>query len=243
MVSIKKKLQSSRGASMIMAMVFLLVCMLIGGSVLAMATANGSRIENMAEDQQEYYSQRSAMLLLSDILTGEDGQELQVLVTDVTVTRNGADPERTISISSPNLPDPVPCLQRILLENVVASYLQEVVPLTYSDLNWIASENPTLAPAAGTVYMACTADIDNHLAVSYKIHTPDTEGSQDYSLELDFGENRSHFVMTMAGTVNTGDPSTVAVDDMETTTTTTVIRWSLPDIQKGQYTATGGNEA
>lgn len=238
MFPIKQKLQSNRGASMIMAMVFLLFCLLIGGSVLATATANGSRIENMTQNQQEYYSQRSAMLLMSDLLLGEDGQELQVVVTDVTVTQAGAAPKHTIHFSSPNLPANASHLQKTLLEVVVASYRQRGVTLRYPDFDWINLNNS--APASGNIYMRCDIDPSDILEVCYAIQAG---AGQDYSLALDFGENQSHFILTMDGAVSTGTPNTVTVDNAKTTTTTTVIRWSLPDIQKGKYTATGGNEA
>lgn len=242
MLSMKQKLRSKRGASMIMAMVFLLFCMLIGGSVYATATANGTRIEHMTETQQEYYSQRSAMLLMADMLTDKNGKELQVVVTDVTVEREGADPERTISISSPGLPADVPFLQKILLKVVVASYLQEDATLNY--FNWISPDDFLTVSASGDIYMACTVDLLDPLVVDYKIHTPDAEGNQDYSLEIDFDAEQSHFALKMDGAVSTGTPKTVTVDDVKTTTTTTVIHWSLPEIQKADYAAEnqmGGN--
>lgn len=245
MVSMKQKLQSNRGASMLMAMVFLMFCLLIGGSVLASATANGSRIENIAEDHQEYYSQRSAMMLLSNMLLDKDGKNLQVVVTDVAVPQSNGEIKHTITISCPGLPADVPYLQKILLEVVVASYVREGVTVKYPSSfdEWINLESP--AQASGNFYMACDIDLSDHQAVNYKIHTPTAEGTQDYTLELDFGENKSHLVLKMNGSVNTGAPQTVTVGSKTTTTTTSVIRWSLPDIQKGQYSAeglTGGNE-
>lgn len=243
MSRIKQKLNSNRGASMIMAMVFLMFCLLIGGSVLAMATANGSRIENMAADQQEYYSQRSAVLMMADMLTGKNGKELQVMITYTTVEQDGAESVRSITVSSPSLPATVPLLQKVLLEVVVDSYRQTGATVRYPDFNWIQGVNPTFAPASGPIVIE-DGIAEEPLNVNYKIHTPDTEGKKDYTLSIDFGQNTSHIVLEMDGFVSTGDPTTVTVEDITTTTTTTVIRWSLPDVQKVQMTMEqdmGGN--
>lgn len=243
MSRIKQKLNSNRGASMIMAMVFLMFCLLIGGSVLAMATANGSRIENMAADQQEYYSQRSAVLMIADMLTGKNGKELQVMITDTTVEQDGAESVLSITVSSPSLPATVPLLQKVLLEVVVNSCRQTGATVRYPDFNWIQGANPTFAPASDTIVIN-DGIAKEPLNVNYKIHTPNTEGKKDYTLSIDFGQNTSHIVLEMDGFVSTGDSTTVTVEGITTTTTTTVIRWSLPDVQKVQMTMEqdmGGN--
>ena len=241
MLPITQKLNSKRGASMIMAMVFLLFCLLIGGSVYASATANGSRIENMTGNQQEYYSQRSAMMLMADMLKDKDGKELQVTVTEVTVTNGNESPERTIRFSCPGLKKDesgISFLQQILLKYVVASHYEEGVKLDYSVFGWDSPTDFLGVSAQGDIYAACTVDLRDYLIVDYKINP------QDYSMEFDFDNDQSYFVLKMDSSVNTGTPKTVTVDDVETTTTTTVIRWNLPEIQKIQHTAgnqTGGN--
>ena len=62
---IKNKLHSKRGASLLIAMVYLIFAVFVGGSVLAAASANGYRIEHLS-DQQDYLNQRSAALLLAE---------------------------------------------------------------------------------------------------------------------------------------------------------------------------------
>ena len=64
---IKNKLHSKRGASLLIAMVFMIFAIFVGGSVLAAASANGYRIEHLS-DQQDYLNQRSAALLLAEEL-------------------------------------------------------------------------------------------------------------------------------------------------------------------------------
>ena len=225
MLPIKQKLNSKRGASMIMAMVFLLFCLLIGGSVYANATVNGSRIENMTDSQQEYYSQRSAMMLMADLLTDMNGEELQVLVTDVVQQPGG----HTVTISCPNLTTEPSIFQKTLLKAVVNNYEQEGVTVNYPE-TWKLQQAPS--SPSGTLYMACDIDFDDVQTVNYKIHTPVVDGSKDFSMELTFDAEKAHFILNMDGSVSTGTPKIVPLNNVVTTTTTTLIHWNLPDVQK-----------
>ena len=63
-----KKLRSRRGASLLLAMVFMLICAFVGGSVLAGATANTKHLETLAKDQQTYLTQRSTVSLATELL-------------------------------------------------------------------------------------------------------------------------------------------------------------------------------
>ena len=60
MNNLKRTLRSSRGASMILALVFLMFSVFVGGSVLAVATANSARIQHQTDTQQQFLRQRSA---------------------------------------------------------------------------------------------------------------------------------------------------------------------------------------
>ena len=81
MNKIQQKLRSRAGASMILAMVFMLFCSFIGGTVLASATANAQRVAQMAE-QQDFLLERSAALLASDQLQLDDGKYLRMSIKD-----------------------------------------------------------------------------------------------------------------------------------------------------------------
>ena len=86
MHNMKRKLQSSRGASMIIAMVFMLICVFVGGSVLTAATANAYRIEHLS-DQQEYLNERSAAMLIADNLRTTGSSSLMLTIHDSDVVR------------------------------------------------------------------------------------------------------------------------------------------------------------
>ena len=81
MNKIQQKLRSRAGASMLMAMVFMLFCSFIGGTVLASATANAQRVAQMAE-QQDFLLERSAALLATDQLQLDSGKYLRLTVVD-----------------------------------------------------------------------------------------------------------------------------------------------------------------
>ena len=85
-MKIKEKLQSSKGASLIIALVFMLFCAMVGSAVLAAATANGGRVAALKSDQQDYLNQRSAATLLQDELTMSRPQ-LVITKTTTTTTR------------------------------------------------------------------------------------------------------------------------------------------------------------
>ena len=235
MLSIKQKLHEKRGASMVLAMIFLLFCSFIGGSILAAATANGSRIEHQTKDQQAYYSQRSAMFLMADMLTGEDGKGLQLIITERVVANQGEPPIRTITFTSPSITStegnmlPASCLQKLLFETVVENYPRNGATPDFSYFDWISPVAYSFAPESGEIQIedGLSGVGDELLTAYYSINTTD-----DYRVTIDFGPG-SYTILTMDSTIGRGTPKVVTVGETSTTTTTTIIHWSLPNIQKG----------
>lgn len=72
MKMIRNKLQSNRGATMVLSLIFMLICVFVGGSVLVAATVNGGRMENQRTDQQAILNQRSIAAVIGGELT-KDG--------------------------------------------------------------------------------------------------------------------------------------------------------------------------
>lgn len=70
-MKISAKLRQKCGSSMILVLVFLLFCTFVGGSVLAVASANSARVKHLSEEQQQFLSQRSAVLLMKDAMMKE----------------------------------------------------------------------------------------------------------------------------------------------------------------------------
>ena len=131
-MKIKEKLRSSKGASLIIALVFMLFCAMIGSAVLAAATANGGRIAALKSDQQEYLNQRSAATLLSDELQINRPkltvEKKEVVRTTYTVsdggvlTPTGSTTTKTINFKVNG--NVTTQLQRVLFESAILRYLQ-----------------------------------------------------------------------------------------------------------------------
>ena len=66
-----EKLKSSRGASLMMALLLFLVCAVIGSAVLVAGTAASGRMSKIAEMDRRYYAVNSAAGLLADLYKDE----------------------------------------------------------------------------------------------------------------------------------------------------------------------------
>lgn len=64
-----KKMKSSQGASILLALLFLLLCMTVAASVLMAAVSNAGKARSNREEQQKYLTLSSALRLVCDELT------------------------------------------------------------------------------------------------------------------------------------------------------------------------------
>lgn len=138
---ISRKLRSNSGASMILALVFMLFCMFVGGTVLAAASANGYRVAHLS-DQQQYLDERSAAFLTAEELRISTSlvPNHQLIVTDAkqvvqkVIVGNGGvytpDPDspattsHVITFSAPAGLVMTP-FQRLMYETAVLRYIQQ----------------------------------------------------------------------------------------------------------------------
>lgn len=68
MIRVKQKLNSSRGASILLALVLFLLCAMVSAVVVGSAMTNMQKVKNRREQQQVYYSVSSAARLLHDAM-------------------------------------------------------------------------------------------------------------------------------------------------------------------------------
>ena len=68
MEALKKKIKSSRGSSLLIAMLFMLACMTIGASIFMVADANASKAASNRDIQQKYLAVSSAVRMIVDEL-------------------------------------------------------------------------------------------------------------------------------------------------------------------------------
>ena len=90
---LREKLKSSRGASILMALLFLLVCMMVASSLLMAAVSNAGKIQSDRTEQQKYLTLSSGLRLVCGELeemayTGEY-QYAEWFVEDEETNENG----------------------------------------------------------------------------------------------------------------------------------------------------------
>lgn len=236
MKKLKNKLSSKSGASMLLALVFLMFCMFVGGSVLAAATANGSRAARQKENQQAYLSQRSASLLLADLLKGDENSAMQLTIKDVESSTG-----RTITFTAHGK-GPQSELQFMLYEQEIADYLLSLG--TDADgvgkrfVNFGTNYSYPGAPAVtGDITLSLTSGstaIDT-LAAQYDMTYPAIGVDKDlfiidYAVTPEGKEPQTSYARVSMKRYPS-DPYEVTVNGV--TTTTTIIRWDDPVIEKG----------
>ena len=238
MSTIKQKLRSRVGASMILAMMFMMFCAFIGGTVLASATANAQRVAQMAE-QQDFLLERSAAMMASDQLQLDTGKYLRMSIQDEVslieeaykvndggsfeVKPGGAKAEvRTISFQVLTNTTLTP-LHRLMIEATVWRYLHEFDPEgTAASLIFV--NFPGAVSATNQFYfqpvihdhviegqMNVTASPVGGTTVSIPDYTAYFSSGRDQELFdffVDFGDD-SQVRMTMNAYSGTGNPITV----------------------------------
>ena len=69
--AIKKKLRSNEGASLMVALLFFVMCATVGSIILAAATASSGRLANLRKEDQSYYAISSAADLFAEMMEGK----------------------------------------------------------------------------------------------------------------------------------------------------------------------------
>lgn len=100
MNNIKHKLRSKSGATVILALVFLLFCMFVGGSVLAAGAANGFRTKQTSKQIEELKLRSAANLVSQQLNPGEDAA-LQLTITDVVQEKYPCNTQGAVTSTTP----------------------------------------------------------------------------------------------------------------------------------------------
>lgn len=233
MKKIHNKLRSRVGASMILAMVFMLFCAFIGGSVLASATANAQRVAQMAE-QQDFMLERSAALLLSDQLQLDDGDYLRLTVVDqqqniqaVTVGNGGvvvpvdglAMQQRAITFQLSSSQE-LTHMQRLMAESTVLRYLSENAagesvlvklenfPEGITSTTEFMFENTNTDPDDPAIVDQLTVTSNNASIPGYTANLSVGREQDLYDFFVDFGEN-SQLKLSMNAFSGSSNPITI----------------------------------
>ena len=233
MKKIHKKLRSRVGASMILAMVFMLFCAFIGGSVLASATANAQRVAQMAE-QQDFLLERSAALLLSDQLQLDDGEYLRLKVVDqnqniqavtvgnggVVVPIDGKVMQQRVITFQLSASQELTHMHRLMVESTVLRYLREnaegespVVKLEnfpddITSTTKFQFKNTNTDPDDPTIVDNLTVNCGDERIPDYTANLSVGRDTDLYDFFVDFGEN-SQLKLTMNAFSGSSNPITI----------------------------------
>lgn len=99
MQPISAKLRSQQGASIIIALVFFLLCLTVGVIVLTAATANAGRLQDQRQVQQRYLTVSSAAVLLQEQLAG---LAFEAVTTTTTIEGQSSEPSPERSYIEPD---------------------------------------------------------------------------------------------------------------------------------------------
>lgn len=223
MKTIKNKLRSQSGASLLLALLFLLFCVLIGGTVLAAASANGFRVTRMQNKQQEL-EERSAALLVSDEL---DMGQKNFTVSIIETVEGGT--TKAIEVEVLGGVELTP-MQQLTVEMAVCKYLKD----NGGDPSLVTLKNFRVTKVADFWYqygtnssaaLTGTVELSADGLVKREIQLGLLKGKDNYDLSVDFGEG-SHVSVQMKAQYD-------AKDETGTTQRRTVtIWWEDPEIKK-----------
>lgn len=71
-ISARRKLASSSGLSILIALAFVLICALVSVVVISSASVNAERLKSYRAEQQSYLAKVSALNLVQDIIVGDN---------------------------------------------------------------------------------------------------------------------------------------------------------------------------
>ncbi len=96
-----KKLQSNKGASLMVALLLFLVCAAVGAVILAAAAATAGRMSERAKMDQRYYSVSSAAELLANQLCDKEVkiERIRTTTAEAVLTFNGTD----VTLGTPDI--------------------------------------------------------------------------------------------------------------------------------------------
>ncbi len=199
-----EKLKSSRGASLMMALLLFLTCAVVGSAVLTAGTAASGRMAKIAESDQRYYSVNSAANLLIDLLNDQTA----VIVKTETKTGSGSTTDTMLKDSAGSeyslTATSYPSLALEMASQIAAGNMSPTVSLSsdQADLSSFAKVKETISPDGKLVF---------------EISSP---GSTDiYTLVVTFAADKR-------------ETKNVELKDNKTITTTeTSYTWKLSDVK------------
>ena len=117
--AIKKKLRSNEGASLMVALLFFVMCATVGSIILAAATASSGRLANLRKEDQSYYAITSAADLFAEMMEGKTVVIQMKKTVDSSPEEPDEEPDKT-EVEFVGLDDSI---SNLLLPKVLKEYL------------------------------------------------------------------------------------------------------------------------
>ena len=253
MKRLRSKLNNTQGVSMIIALVFMLICLFVGGTVLTAATVNSGRVK-ANERNRVFMDHRSAAMLIADSLQTKKGDPLKIEVVKtkvveqpVRITRTGkmsysASP--TISSSyefrvSHDLRDAasVTPFQRIVAEAAMRRYI-ELNAISGSDWKVRFPGSPDVVITGTSYKFSIPSDLTD---INFKgsIST-NTESDYEFSVKCE-NENNSKLPYNVFFKINSDTQGKAKIDVRMYSDTP--ISKTLPPMQRLVQTTHNANSA
>ena len=230
---LKAKLKSNSGASLMVALLFFVICATIGSIILAAATASLGRLNNLKRDNQTYFATSSAAEIVRNSI---EEKEITIIITNNPEI--GSD---TIVYS----PDDT-FLSKLLSERLTLSYQMPVFGYETTDVilspseaiasqsdnprNFTISVNDTSIENSDILATDVSMYLDKELNLIINIKPHDEERQNLNNVEIVF---RPKIKEKEAITENDNN-QTINEDERETTRVKTLtISWIDPRITKG----------
>ena len=202
--AIKKKLRSNEGASLMVALLFFVMCATVGSIILAAATASSGRLANLRKEDQSYYAITSAADLFAEMMEDKE----VVIQAKLTVDSNGKQtPENGFADSSINSSE-------LLLPKVISKYVdftawqyEDDFPKLQPSVSSISSTDFTIALADGSLAVTGSVTMDNAFNLIVVLSNNDSGESltMKFKSVIQKEEKIDFFDKNMQGTTNPKD--------------------------------------
>lgn len=248
----KKKLNSRRGASFLLALLFFLVCGLVASSVLMAASSNAGRSRSSREEHQTYLAISSAVRLLCDELNAAEyrGQYHYWETTDTVENEDGT----TTTITHRYL-EQLPglyqytdgrdaALEGNLLDDFDYIFSQEFVSVG-AGIN--TSTRSGLTPPVEHTFTIQPEDSNTDLdtrPVTVELRVVEDSYAIELTAALDQGDGKPDYVVRAELTPNETKPTLPETFSSDTTAETSPMTWRvgwiIPGAAEEEEAASGG---
>lgn len=248
----KKKLNSRRGASFLLALLFFLVCGLVASSVLMAASSNAGRSRSSREEHQTYLTISSAVRLLCDELNAAEYRGRYSYREDTQTVTEGDGTTTTITYKY---------LDQLegryqytdgsgaaaLKDNLLADF-DGIFAKEFDAVEGMTSKtslsNPALTVHTLTITPEDTGtDLDNR-PVTVELRVVEDSYAIELTAALDQGDGKPDYVVRAELTPNETKPTLPETFSSDTTAETSPMTWRvgwiIPGAAEEEEAASGG---